>query len=91
MSRKDSILGELLEQLFELTGYFWQVGVAISALFMFFAYKTYGFVSNVITNMHDQPILAVAEKFSFFLYLLPVVMFIISLTFVYKTYTTYHK
>ena len=91
MSRKDSIAGELLEQLFELTGYFWQVGVAISALFMFFVYKTYGFVSNVIANMHEQPILAAVEKFSFVLYLLPLSMFVLSLIFAYKTYTTYHK
>ena len=91
MSRKDSILGELLEQLFELTGYFWQIGVAISALFMFFVYQTYGFVSNVIANMNEQPILAAVEKFSFILYLLPVSMFIISVIFAYKTYRIYHK
>ena len=91
MARRNSILEELLEQFFELTGYFWQVGLVISALFIYFAYKSYNWVSSIEQTTQSKPVMAVFEQFSFFLYLLPVSMLFISVVFALKTYSTYRK
>ena len=91
MARKNAILAELLEQFFELTGYFWQVGFVISNLFIYFAYKSYDWVSSMEKTTQSKPIMVAFEQFSFFLYLLPVSMLVISVIFALKTYSTYRK
>jgi len=91
MSRRNSLFGTLLEHFFELTGYFWQVGIAISALFMLLAYITYGWVSTLVANIHDNPLLEALETTAFFLYSIPLMSVAVSMFFAVKTYSTYHK
>ena len=91
MAHRNSILEELLEQFFELTGYFWQVGLVITALFIYFAYKSYNWIAGIEQTAQSKPIMAAFEQFSIFLYLLPMSMVFIAVVFALKTHSTYRK
>ena len=62
MGRRNSILEELLEQLWELTDYFWQAGVAITLLLAYLTYRAYNWISSVEQSSSGKPINAFFEQ-----------------------------
>ena len=91
MARRNSIPEELVEQLFELTGYIWQVGTVVTLSLLFLSYKSYSWVDSIVADGEGRPIMAALEKLSWILYSLPAIILFIAVIFALKTYTTYRK
>lgn len=91
MGRRNSILEKLLEQFWELTGYFWQVGVAITLLFAYLTYRTYSWISSVEKSTSDKPINAIFEQLYWLYYFIPLLFLFLTIVFGFKTYASYRK
>ncbi|WP_429194770.1 hypothetical protein [Aeromonas veronii] len=91
MGRRNSILEELLEQFWELTGYFWQVGVAITLLFSYLTYRTYNWISSLEQSTSGKPINAIFEQLNWLYYFIPLFCFFLTILFGFKTYASYRK
>jgi len=91
MGRRNSILEELLEQFLELTGYFWQVGVAITLLFAYLTYRVYNLISSVEQSASGKPINAFFEQLYWLYYFIPLFSLILTIVFGFKSYTSYRK
>lgn len=91
MGRKHSILEGLLEQLWELTGYFWQVGVTISLLLAYLTYRAYNWISSVEQSTSSKPINAFFEQLYWFYYLIPLLFLFLTVVFGLKSYASYRK
>ncbi|MBU2869184.1 hypothetical protein [Colwellia sp. E2M01] len=91
MARRNSILEELVEQLFELTGYIWQVGTVVTLSLIFLSYKAYAWVDSIVADAEGRPIMAALEKLSWILYSIPAILLFVAVVFALKTYTTYRK
>ncbi|MEH8196116.1 hypothetical protein [Aeromonas allosaccharophila] len=91
MGRRNSILEKLLEQLWELTGYFWQVGVAITLLFAYLTYRAYNWISSVEQSSSGKPINAFFEQFYWLHYFIPLLPLFLTVVFGLKSYASYRK
>ncbi|MGS3143427.1 hypothetical protein ACB274_12655 [Aeromonas sanarellii] len=91
MGRRNSILEELLEQLWELTGYFWQVGVAITLLLAYLTYRTYNWISSVEQSSSGKPINAFFEQLHWLYYFIPLLSLFLTVVFGLKSYASYRK
>ena len=91
MGRRNSILEELLEQLWELTGYFWQVGVAITLLLAYLTYRSFNWISSVEQSTPGKPINAFFEKLYWLYYFIPLLFLLLTVVFGLKSYASYRK
>jgi hypothetical protein len=92
MGNGEKILDGLFDALYEMTGWFWQIGVAVALLLLFFAYLSYGWVGNYMARLHETTLLAgVVEKYGYFMYMLPILLVIFASIFAVKTFKTYQK
>jgi hypothetical protein len=91
MARRNSISEVLIEQLFELTGYIWQVGTVVTLSLLFLSYKSYLWVDSIVADGEGRPIMAALEKLLWILYSLPATILFLAVIFALKTYTKYRK
>lgn len=88
--RRNSLLEDLLEGLFEATGMFWQFGVAVTLAF--FGGGIYSLIDAI---NYQAPAGALShllnEQLGWIHYLLPAVLFFLSFIFGIKTYSTYRE
>ena len=91
MGSRNSLLEELLEQFWELTGYFWQVGVAITLLFSYLTYRSYIWISNIEQSASGKPIDAFFQQFYWLYYFIPLLSLFITAIFGLKTYASHRK
>lgn len=91
MGRRNSRLEELLEQLWKLTGYFWQVGVAITLLLAYLTYRAYNWISSVEQSSSGKPINAFFEQFYWLYYFIPLLFLFLTVVFGLKSYASYRK
>ncbi|QXB28404.1 hypothetical protein I6L35_13960 [Aeromonas sp. FDAARGOS 1405] len=91
MGRRNSILEELLEQLWELTGYFWQVGAAITLLLSYLTYRAYNWISNVEQSSFGKPINVFFEQLYWLYYFIPLLFLFLTVMFGLKSYASYRK
>jgi hypothetical protein len=90
MGRRSSTLEKLFEQIFEITGYFWQVGAVVTALLAFFTYKA-AMWAHGLSSLSSNHITAAFEYFSWLFYLLPVILGVITFLFFTKTLEAYQS
>lgn len=90
MGRRSSTLERIFEQLFELTGYFWQIGVVATAVLAFCSYKA-AMWAHGLSSLPSTHITAVFQHFSWFFYLPPVMLGVITVLFFIKTLDAYHS
>lgn len=92
MARRKSTFDDLFDTLYEMTEWFWQVGVVVITLLLILAYCSYGWVGNIIFALQESRLLSgVADKFGSFLYLLPLMILVIAILFAIKAFSTYQK
>lgn len=91
MGRRNSILEELLEQLWELTGYFWQVGVTITLLLAYLTYRVYNWIPSVEQSSSAKPINAFFEQLYWLYYFIPLLFLFLTVAFGLKSYASYRK
>lgn len=91
MGRRNSILEELLEQLWELTDYFWQAGVVITLLLAYLTYRTYNWISSVEQSSSGKPINAFFEQLNWLYYFIPLLFLFLTVVFGLKSYASYRK
>lgn len=91
MGRRNSILEELLEQLWELTGYFWQVGVTITLLLAYLTYRAYNWISSIEESTSGNPINAFLGQLYWLYYLIPFFFLFLTVVFGLKSYASYRK
>jgi hypothetical protein len=90
--KRKSITEELLDALYELTGYAWQVGAVITALLLFLTYLVYDWVDHLSTLGGRSPALtALFSSFGWAVYLLPLILLVVAVLFGLKTLDTYEK
>lgn len=70
--RRQSIAEDVLEQLFDLTGLFWQVGALAGVMLLFFSFSTSGLMNNMLKHCHHliwgKSLTAMAGYFIYYLY-----------------------
>ena len=91
MGRRNSILEELLEKLWELTGYFWQAGVTITLLLAYLTYRAYNWISSVEKSSSGKPINAFFEQLHWLYYFIPSLLLFLTVVFGLKSYASYRK
>lgn len=78
--------------LFEMTGYFWQVGAVVTALLLFLSFNAYQWVDKLNAVGNTRTNLAVLiESYGWILYLLPLIIVVFAFIFGIKTYDTYRN
>mgnify|MGYP003627671174 CR=1 FL=1 len=91
MGRRSNNSEKLLDMLFELTGGIWQVGLVISFLFAIATYISYDWALNTVANSKPTHLTAMLEQISLFYYLIPLILFLFTLVFSFRTYRAYRK
>ncbi len=78
--------------LFELTGFVWQIGAAVTATLLFLSYMAYGWAENLNTiGERTAALSAVIANVGWAVYLLPLILTILAVLFGVKTFDTYIK
>lgn len=90
MGRRSSSLEMLIDQLFEITGYVWQIGAVVTAILAFCTYKA-AMLANGLTEQPTSHITAVFERFSWFFYIVPVMLGVLTFLLFVKTLETYQR
>lgn len=88
---KNSIFEELLNQLWDLSAFIWQVGGAISLFCVLLSIKSFLWVRGVEQSFTGKPIEAMFEQFSWLLYLIPIICLLFSFLFGKRAYTSYRE
>ncbi|WP_335908653.1 hypothetical protein [Shewanella indica] len=91
MGRRNSILEELLEQFWELTGSIWQVGVAITLVFAYLTYYSYNWISSVEQSTTGKPINVFFEQLYWLYYFIPLLCLCLTVAFGLKSYASYRN
>ncbi|MDD5581563.1 MAG: hypothetical protein PHY16_20140 [Methylobacter sp.] len=90
--RRKSLSEDLFDMLFELTGFVWQIGAAVTGALLFFSYLSYDWAAAWIATAEKSPVLsAIAANFGWVAYLLPLMLIIFAVLFGAKTYDTYRN
>ncbi|HEY8036160.1 MAG TPA: hypothetical protein VIF37_11315 [Methylobacter sp.] len=90
--RRQSIAEDVLEQLFDLTGLFWQVGALAGVMLLFFSFSTYAWVDEQYVKALSSPHLGqVAYSYGWVFYLIPLLILGIAIMFCVKSYQSYRR
>lgn len=89
--KKHSIPDELLDQLWEITAYFWQVGAVVSGLFAALCVYSFFEVHAFGSNFSGQPMDMIIEKIYWLLFLLPITCLLFSVLFGKRAYASYRE
>lgn len=90
MGRRNSTFERLFEELFEFTGYFWQIGAVVTALLAFCSYKA-AMWAHGLSSLPSTHITAVFEHFSWLFYLPSVMLGVITVLFFIKMLDAYQS
>jgi len=91
MARRKNNATDTIEQLFEVSGYFWPVGLVISIIFATLTLLSFNYIQNLGSSENDSPILAGLKSLKNLMYLLPIILACITAIFSFKTYATFLK
>ena len=91
MGKRKSVLDQFIEALFELTGYFWQVGAVVTVILSFLTYKSavWAFEANTLTNTDNQVTAALLNNIGWVYYLFPLTFLIFTILFGAKSISVY--
>lgn len=90
--KRRSDLGNLLDILFELTGFIWQIGAGVTAILLFLSYEAYEWAENLNTVGGSSAMLSTAfVSLGWAVYLLPLMLAVLTVLFGAKTFDTYIK
>jgi len=87
--RRTSLLEDLLDIFFELSGMFWQVGVILSIGFLAGGLYSIPAIDQTVAN--NGLLTVLANAYSWFFYLIPLMFFVLSFVFGVKAVDTYQK
>jgi hypothetical protein len=88
--RRETVLEKFFDMAFELTGYIWQVGAAVTAALLFFAYEAYGWAETWSVNGGQSAMgKAIVSNFAGAVYAVPVVLLAVAVMFGLRTWKTY--
>ncbi|MES9937211.1 MAG: hypothetical protein ABW153_12265 [Sedimenticola sp.] len=89
---KKSVLDDLLDLLFEITGMFWQVGAVITTIMVLLSAHSLFWVFATMETPNSSPVIAgVLDAFSWLLYALPIGLALMAFIFGRKSYQVYHE
>jgi len=89
---RKSVLDDFFDMLYEMTGYFWQVGAVATALLLSLSFSTYQWVDNLNSAGNLRTNLTVLiENYGWILYLLPLIILVLAFIFGIKTYDSYRN
>jgi TRAP-type C4-dicarboxylate transport system permease small subunit len=88
--RKNNGIEGLFDLFFELTGYIWQVGAAVTVALLFLAYATYGWAEAWSAKGETSTMAsAIVTQFSWAIYAVPFMFIALAVMFAIKTYRSY--
>lgn len=90
MAKRKSIIEELFDALFDITGFIWQVGAIVTVILTLVSIRSFIWVTEVRTQDSAAATL-IFEHFSWVFYAIPILIGFIAWLFALKTYQTYQK
>jgi hypothetical protein len=88
--RRETVLEKFFDMAFELTGYIWQVGAAVTVVLLFCAYEAYGWAETWSANgAQSARGTAIVTNLAWAVYSVPVMLLALAVMFGLKTYKTY--
>jgi TRAP-type C4-dicarboxylate transport system permease small subunit len=89
-SRKSIGIEGLFDMFFELAGYFWQVGAAVTVVLLFCAYGAYGWAEAWSAQGDTSArASAIVANFAWAVYAVPFMFFALAVMFGIRTWKTY--
>jgi len=89
MARRKNNSSEFINMLFEITGYFWQVGAFISMLLWLLTGYLLNWGYGLHTKEHTTVITALFDKFSIIFYIPFILALFFAVVFSFKCYQTF--
>lgn len=79
-------------ELLDLAGVVWQIGIVVSGVLLFLSYIAYDWVDTLIATAEKSPFLSpIVTNFGWAPYLLPLMLVIFAVLFGVKTYEAYRN
>lgn len=88
--KRQSTTEDALELLFELTGFYWQIGAVASFMLLLLSFCTFTWIDEQYVKALSSPYLGqLAYSYGWVIYLLPLIILGLAMMFCMKSYDSY--